>query len=199
VKTAIERSRKKIFGYMENRDRIGDDLIKKIIVYTLLMERSVPEETFFRKFLGTYWSQQTEDRLIYLVSTAQNRLQNLLKSALTSEGIRVKPAQSGILFLLKRKDGLTMTELGKALAIDNATITGLVDWLERDGFVRRNKSTSDRRALNICITLEGVEEVNRAKIVVKRVNESIKAGFSAEEIEAFKKILLNIVKDPCGK
>lgn len=144
-------------------------------------------------------STQTEDRLIYLVSMAQNRLQNLLKSALTSEGIRVTPAQSGILFLLKQKDGLTMTELGKALAIDNATTTGLVDRLERDGFVRRNKSASDRRALNICITPEGVEEVNRAKIVVKRVNESIKAGFSAGEIEAFKKILLNIVKGPCGK
>ena len=141
----------------------------------------------------------TEDRLIYLVSMAQNRLQSLLRSALGAEGIKVTPAQSGILFLLKRKDGLTMTELGKALAIDNATITGLVDRLERDGFVRRNKSASDRRALNISITPQGIEEVNRAKIVIKRVNESIKTGFSAGEIETFKKILLNIVKGAGGK
>jgi len=141
----------------------------------------------------------TEDRLIYLVSMAQNRLQSLLRSALGAEGIKVTPAQSGILFLLKQKDGLTMTELGKALAIDNATITGLVDRLERDGFVRRNKSASDRRALNISITPQGIEEVNRAKIVIKRVNESIKTGFSAGEIETFKKILLNIVKGPGGK
>ena len=141
----------------------------------------------------TAGSRPAEDRLIYLVSMAQNRLQSRLKSALAAEGVRVTPAQSGILFLLKAKDGRTMTELGRALAIDNATITGLVDRLERDGFVRRNKSASDRRALNVSITPEGVEEVDRAKAIVRRVNESIKAGFSPAEIEAFKKILLNIV------
>ncbi len=140
-----------------------------------------------------------EDRLIYLVSMAQNRLQNLLRGALAAEGIRVTPAQSGILFLLKQKDGLTMTALGKALAIDNATITGLVDRLERDGFVRRNKSASDRRALNVSITPQGIDEVNRAKVVIKRVNESIKTGFSAGEIETFKKILLSIVRGLGGK
>ncbi len=138
----------------------------------------------------------SEDRLIYLVFMAQNRLQNLLKNALAAEGVGVTPAQSGILFLLKRKDGLTMTEMGRALGIDNATITGLIDRLERNGFVRRNRSASDRRALNIAITTEGVEEVNRAKAVVKRVNESIKTGFSAGEIEAFKRILLNIIRKP---
>ena len=140
-----------------------------------------------------------EDRLIYLVSMAQNRLQGLLRSALAAEGVRVTPAQSGILFLLKQKDGRTMTELGRAIAIDNATITGLVDRLERDGFVRRNKSARDRRALNVSITPEGVAEADRAKAIVKRVNESIKTGFSPGEIEAFKNILLNIVEGPGGR
>ncbi len=138
----------------------------------------------------------SEDRLIYLVFMAQNRLKNLLKNALAAGSVRVTPAQSGILFLLKRKDGLTMTEMGRALGIDNATITGLIDRLERNGFVRRNRSASDRRALSIAITPEGVEEVNRAKAVVRRVNEAIKTGFSGGEIEAFKKILLNIIKGP---
>ncbi len=139
-----------------------------------------------------------EDRLIYLVSMAQNRLQGLLKNALAAEGIRVTPAQSGILFLLKAKDGLTMTELGRALGLDNATITGLVDRLERDGFARRNKSESDRRALNVRITPEGVDEVNRAKVVIRRVNASIKTGFSAGEIETFKKVLLKIAEGRGG-
>ncbi len=146
----------------------------------------------------TIKQRPAEDRLIYLVSMAQNRLQGRLRSALAAEGIRVTPAQSGILFLLKRKDGRTMTELGKALAIENATITGLIDRLERDGFVRRNKSASDRRAMNVAITPEGVAEADRAKAVVKRVNESIKAGFPPAEIEAFRKVLLNIVEGPGG-
>ena len=144
----------------------------------------------------TVKSRPGEDRLIYLVSMARNRLQGRLKSALAADGVRVTPAQSGILFLLKQKDGRTMTELGRAIAIDNATITGLVDRLERAGFVRRNESASDRRALNVSITSEGVAEADRAKAVVKRVNGSIKAGFSAGEVEALKKILLNIIEGP---
>ncbi len=61
VKAAIGKSRKKITAYLDCRERIGDDLLKKIIVYTLLMERSVPEEAFFRKLLGTHWFRETID------------------------------------------------------------------------------------------------------------------------------------------
>ncbi len=133
-----------------------------------------------------------DDRLIYLVSMARNSLLGRLKGALAAEGIRVTPGQLVILFLLKAKDGRTMTELGRALAIENATITGLVDRLERDGFVRRNRSATDRRATNVAVTREGSAEADRARSVVKRVNESIKAGFSAGEVEAFRRILLKI-------
>ena len=140
-----------------------------------------------------------EDRLIYLVSMARNSLLARLKEAFAADGIRVTPAQSVILFLLKRKDGRTMSELGGALAIENATITGLVDRLERDGFVRRNRSASDRRATNVAITAEGEAEADRARAAVKRVNESIKAGFSPAEVEAFRRILLKIVGRPGGK
>ncbi len=135
-----------------------------------------------------------DDRLIYLVSMAQNRLLGRLRSALAAAGIRVTPAQSAILFLLKQADGRTMSELGRALSIENATITGLVDRLERDGFVRRSRSASDRRATKVSITPEGVAAASRARDVVKRVNESIKAGFSEAEVDAFRRILLKIVE-----
>ncbi len=138
-------------------------------------------------------TRRAEDRLIYLVSMAQNRLLWRLKVALAAEGVRVTPAQSAILFLLKQADGRTMTELGRALSLENATITGLVDRLERDGFVRRAKSPSDRRATKVSITAEGVAAAARARDVVKRVNESIKAGFSEAEVDAFRRILLKIV------
>ena len=131
----------------------------------------------------------TDDRLINLVFTAQQKLRTYLNNALTAEGIRVTPAQAGILFLLKQKDGQSMSELSQVLSIDNSTITGLVDRLEKTGFVSRNASPSDRRISQIHITSEGVEEINRAKIVINRVNQEIKEGFSETEIENFKRIL----------
>jgi DNA-binding MarR family transcriptional regulator len=129
------------------------------------------------------------DRLIYLVFLAQQKLRNYLTGSLQAEGIRITPSQTGILFLLKQEDGRTMTELSQLLGADNSSMTGLVDRLEKSGFVKRQASPGDRRAHRIHITPEGLEEISKAKEVIKRVNEEIKVGHSEEEVAAFKKVL----------
>jgi MarR family transcriptional regulator, organic hydroperoxide resistance regulator len=143
--------------------------------------------------IGKYKREKTpmpkDDRLIFLVFTAQLKLRTYLKNTLSEAGVTITPAQSGILFLLKSKDGQTMSELSQVLSLDNSTLTGLVDRLERSGFVKRNASTADRRASHVFITEKGSEEINRAGAVIRRVNEQIKADFTESEVEAFKKIL----------
>ncbi len=133
-----------------------------------------------------------DDRLIFLLFKAQNKLQNYIRSQLTTAGVRIGVAQAGILFLLKQKDGRTMTELSQILSTDNSAITGLVDRLERSGFISRKMSLNDRRAYLISITPDGLEEIDKAKGVIRRVNEEIKEGFLVEEIESFKKVLNGI-------
>jgi len=130
-----------------------------------------------------------DDRLIYLVFTAQLKLKTYLKNVLSEAGVSITPAQSGILFLLKRKNGQTMSELSQVLTVDNSTLTGLVDRLERLDFVKRNAGTADRRASHVFITDKGREEIDRARGVIHRVNEQIKEDFTEDEVEAFKKIL----------
>ena len=130
-----------------------------------------------------------DDRLIYLLFTAQQKLRTYLKKMMTKENVRVTTAQAGILFLLKQKDGRTMSELSQLLSIDNSTITGLVDRLEKTGLVRRNASPHDRRASHVFINPQGMEEVDKAKKVIRMVNQEIKNGFSAEELDSFNRIL----------
>jgi DNA-binding MarR family transcriptional regulator len=130
-----------------------------------------------------------DDRLIYLVFTAQLKLRTYLKNVFSEAGVTITPAQSAILFLLKRKNGQTMSELSQVLTLDNSTLTGLVDRLERSGFVKRNASTADRRASHVFITDKGGGEIERARAVINRVNEQIKADFTESEVESFKKIL----------
>jgi MarR family transcriptional regulator, organic hydroperoxide resistance regulator len=82
-----------------------------------------------------------------------------------------------------------MSELTQVLSIDNSTLTGLVDRLERVGFVKRNAGRVDRRASHVFITDRGSEEIDLAQGVIRRVNEQIKEDFTEREVEAFKKIL----------
>jgi DNA-binding MarR family transcriptional regulator len=130
-----------------------------------------------------------DDRLIFLVFTAQQKLRTHLANAMSEAGVAITPAQSGILFLLEKKNGQTMSELSQSLSIDNSTLTGLVDRLERSGFARRNAGTADRRASHVFITSRGIEEIGRAKTVIRRVNDRIKSDFSTEEIDIFRKVL----------
>lgn len=133
-----------------------------------------------------------DDRLIFLLAKAHNKLQNFLKGELAAAGLRITVAQAGILFLLKQRDGQTMTELSQALSTDNSAVTGLVDRLEKLGLIVRNTSPNDRRAYVVHITPDGRQEIVKAKAVIRRVNEKIKEGFTPEEINAFGRVLASI-------
>jgi DNA-binding MarR family transcriptional regulator len=82
-----------------------------------------------------------------------------------------------------------MSEISQFLSVDNSTLTGLIDRLERSGFVQRNSNPGDRRSLNIDITESGLRELEKAKVVIRRINEEVKEGFSEQEMESFKKVL----------
>ena len=135
---------------------------------------------------------EADDRLIFLLFRTQNKLKNHLRNQLGAAGVRITVVQAGILFLLKQRDGRTMTELSQVLSTDNSAVTGLVDRLEKLGLIVRKMAPNDRRAYLIHITPEGLEEIERAKGIIRSVNEEIKEGFSTEEINAFKKILNNL-------
>ena len=129
------------------------------------------------------------DRLIFLIIMAQHRLRMNIRDRLKADGVKITLVQAGILFLLKQKNGRTMSEASQILSLDNSTITGLTDRLEKSGFVKRQADPSDRRVSLIHITPEGLGEADRARIVINAVNEEIKADFTKKEIETFKKVL----------
>ncbi|PKN34122.1 MAG: hypothetical protein CVU61_10185 [Deltaproteobacteria bacterium HGW-Deltaproteobacteria-19] len=133
-----------------------------------------------------------DDRFIYLLFTAQQKLRNHLNTALTASGVKVTVAQSGILFLLKQKDGRTMTELSTILEVDNSTLTGLADRLERAGFIRRDANPGDRRSSNIYLQPAGLAEADKAKAVIRRVNQEVKAGFQQPDLDMFRRVLQSI-------
>lgn len=61
-----------------------------------------------------------------------------------------------LLFLLdSAPDGLAPNALAERAGVTRATITGLLDGLEREGLIARHAEASDRRALRIRLTRAG--------------------------------------------
>ena len=61
VKRAISISKKKIESYLTNREILGVDLLKKVIIHTLLMRKTVEENTFFHHLMRTHWFKENVD------------------------------------------------------------------------------------------------------------------------------------------
>ncbi len=138
-------------------------------------------------------NRQQDDRLIYLIFIAQNRLKMSIRDALLAAGVKITLVQAGILFLLIEENGQAMSNLSRLLSLDNSTVTGLIDRLEKVGYVRRRANLNDRRVSLIHITPRGIKEANKASEVIHRIDEEIRAGFSKDEFESFKKILNGFV------
>jgi DNA-binding MarR family transcriptional regulator len=135
---------------------------------------------------------KSNDRLIFLLGQARHRIMtDLDKALLKTAGIT--SAQSGALFYLMKSNGCLLRELSEALMLDSSAITGMVDRLEKKKLLKRQSSTSDRRAINIYLTESGHEAATKAFSVVKKYNNAIKKGYSSDEIHVFRRILQSII------
>ena len=70
---------------------------------------------------------------------------------------RLTLPQMDILVCLGRAEGLTLGEIGDRLRVTGGNITGVVDRLERSGFVYRDRDKRDRRVVRAKLTPEGME------------------------------------------
>jgi len=86
VKKAISRARRRIKGFLENRERIGDDLLKKIMIYTLLMHGSVDETRFFDQLMGTFWFRETVD--MYFTGECEAKYDEVMKGLFNRDLVR---------------------------------------------------------------------------------------------------------------
>ncbi|TDB75758.1 MarR family winged helix-turn-helix transcriptional regulator [Micromonospora sp. KC723] len=71
------------------------------------------------------------------------------------------PAGMRVLFILARTEDATHREVAEHCFVRPATLTGIVDTLERDGFVVRRRDTTDRRSVQLALTDKGREHLRR--------------------------------------
>lgn len=131
-----------------------------------------------------------EDRLIFLISKVYQKLIGNLQKGFLESGVEVTPIQVIVLFFLQKNDGSSLTQISQGLMLENPTVTGLIDRLEKLDYVKRSDHPNDRRVYLVHITEKGNKVANKALPIIKKLNEQIKEGYSKEEVENFKKVLV---------
>ena len=85
------------------------------------------------------------------------------------------------------------TELSEWLGHDPGALTRVVDSLERQGFVKRERSRSDRRVVTIELTPSGRVEAEQAlRKVIDMLNELLEP-FSPEEVKTLTTLLQRLL------
>ena len=132
------------------------------------------------------------DSVCILLAKAEQKHFQYTKKVLDERGLGITPGQLIVLYALYKKDGESITDLGKRCFLDNSTLTGLIDRLERQHLVSRVDVPGDRRAFSIFLTAKAVAVRERLIDVMNTVAGVMLSGCSAAEIKTFHKVLHNI-------
>jgi glyoxylase-like metal-dependent hydrolase (beta-lactamase superfamily II) len=88
MQKAIARSKKRIDNFLKHPQAIGEDVLKKIIVYTLMMKKNVPADAFFGYLMDTYWFKETVD--LYFMGRYEAKYKEVLNSFLRRGIVKIE-------------------------------------------------------------------------------------------------------------
>jgi len=88
-----------------------------------------------------------KDCLCFQVGRAARKMSKITREKVAPYGLTT--TQFFLLTALYEEDGIFISVLARKVALDKATLTGMLDRLERDGLTERRADPEDRRAIRI--------------------------------------------------
>jgi DNA-binding MarR family transcriptional regulator len=101
----------------------------------------------------------------------------------------VTASQAMVLNFLGEEDGILSRTLGQKLRISSATMTGILDRLEKIMLIERRPHPSDRRANLIFLTEQGHRYAKEINTIMVKANREYMSLFSSKKAEGFRNIL----------
>lgn len=102
-------------------------------------------------------------------------------------------ARGRIIFALWGRDDVPIKALCEKTGLDKSTLTGIIDRLERDGYITKKPSETDKRSTLISLTGKEQEFAQKVQKVSNQMNKIFYKGFTNEEILQFDSMLERIL------
>ena len=116
-------------------------------------------------------AMKLNNQLCFPLYAAARSVTNLYTPWLKSLGLTY--TQYIVLLVLWEHDGISVSEIGEKLMLDNGTLSPLLKKMEQAGWVERRRSTEDDRVVIITLTEAGRALRERAKEVPGKVASCI--------------------------
>jgi DNA-binding MarR family transcriptional regulator len=133
---------------------------------------------------------QYNDCIIFLLAKAYQKAHSNFKARLTAYGLT--PIQHLILEALWEEEGLSAGEIGKKLILDGATLSGVLDRMDENGWIVKDTDSEDKRFLRIYLTEKSKDlkpVLTRAR---KESNDDLLNDLTLEEKVLLKRLLRDV-------
>ncbi|NEC85847.1 MarR family transcriptional regulator [Streptomyces sp. SID12501] len=129
----------------------------------------------------------------YLLYRLGLRSGQLFNTFLQESGLRLR--HYAVLRFLTTSTGALQRELSTSLGYDPSAIVGLVDDLEKLGFVERHPSPDDRRSRIVALTGDGRTFLRDTDEAGQRVTNELLSPLDAAERESLHTLLQRLTED----
>jgi DNA-binding MarR family transcriptional regulator len=131
-----------------------------------------------------------EDCIIFLLAKAYQKAHSAFKQKLAPFGIT--PVQQLILAVLEEEEFLSPGEIAERVAMDNATLSGVLDRMGEAGMIRKEGNREDRRSVRVSLTPKAKKMQDELTEQRKAINEEITGKLSMEERLLLKRMLRDL-------
>jgi DNA-binding MarR family transcriptional regulator len=127
----------------------------------------------------------------FLVKRCGGLMSHLAERHFATE--QVSFTQWMVIATLGRYEHLTATTLSQETCHDMGALTRIVDDLETEGLVRRERTERDRRVVEIALTPQGRRYLDSGKRLVVQLLNSLAEPFSRQELETLIALLQRLL------
>lgn len=118
---------------------------------------------------------------------------NSIHAMLRHQGLY--PGQPPLLFQLSQNDGQSQKELAEKLRIKPATITVMLNRMEKNGLVERKPDERDQRISRVYLTDKGRKAHEEVEEVLRRLEAKCFERFTQEEKVLLRRFLLHMYEN----
>lgn len=129
----------------------------------------------------------------YLSRYAHRAFVKALARELEPHGILT--SQWSVLRILWGASGLTQVELAERMRVEKASLTGVLEGMEKKGLIVRTRNLKDRRKINITLTKTAEKLKDKILPCAARINSRASRGMSAAEVAALRASLTTLIQN----
>jgi DNA-binding MarR family transcriptional regulator len=128
--------------------------------------------------------------IVFLLAKAYQKAHGNLKKKLIAFGLT--PVQVLVIEALRDEEGLSAGELGRRLALDSATLSGVLDRLAEKSWIVKETDSADKRSLRLYLGQKARDLSETIAVEREKANEEILGELTLEEKVLLKRLLRHV-------